>query len=169
MDKTCECVSHVSFNGLLQRAPTRGNSRVHYWYLCFKGLLKKHQWRGFFLMQISHPITGGSRHKSHFCRDKHVFCCDKIRFLATRQTRVCRDNSFVAASILLSQKRYLWQLPPMIWSTVVRKFATKLHSRLPAVLQSALRKALSCLLFLLHSMQMTALVLTQHNHKTILL
>ena len=37
-------------------------------------------------------ITGGSCHKYHFCRDKHVFCVDKRRVLS-RQTRACRDKN----------------------------------------------------------------------------
>ena len=57
-----------------------------------------------------HTITGGSCHKFHFCRDKHVFaatkhifcrdksmfiatfCCDKLTFVATKHV-FCRDKS----------------------------------------------------------------------------
>ena len=42
-------------------------------------------------------------------------------------------------------------------STVLKQFATKLHSRLPALIPPALHKALSYLLFFLHS------ILTQHQ------
>ena len=46
-------------------------------------------------------------------------------------------------------------------SIVLRQFVTKLYSRLPALFPPALHKALSYLLFFLHSTQMTAQAPTQ--------
>ena len=48
-------------------------------------------------------------------------------------------------------------------STVLKQFATKLHSRPHALFPSVLYKALSYFLFLLHSIQMTAQALTQRQ------
>ena len=70
-----------------------------------------------------------------FCRDKHNFVAtniilsqqkfgrDKHAFVATKDV-FCRDKH--AAKRLSRQKRYLWQLPPMIennsWLWAVRRF-----------------------------------------------
>ena len=68
-------------------------------------------------------------------RDKHVFCRDKSMLVATKrlppQTRVCREQIFVATNILSGQKYfdstniilslqkwYLLQLPPVILSSL---------------------------------------------------
>ena len=51
---------------------------------------------------ILFPIIGGSCHKYHVCRDKHVFVATKV--CLSRQT-FCRDkHTFVAASLLLSRQ-----------------------------------------------------------------
>ena len=42
-------------------------------------------------------IIGGSCHKYHVCRDKHV-CYDKTRLLS-RQKYACYDQTFVATNI----------------------------------------------------------------------
>ena len=75
------------------------------------------------------PVTGGSCCKYHFCGDKsfvvandehmfvvtkHVFCHDR-RCVLSQQTHVCYDkHEFVTTKVLLRQRWYLWQLPPMI-------------------------------------------------------
>ena len=48
-------------------------------------------------------------------------------------------------------------------SIVLRKFVTRLYSRLPALFPPAFHKALSYLLFFLYSIQMTVQALTQHQ------
>ena len=59
----------------------------------------------FFPVYLS--VIGWSCHKYHSCRYKHVLVATKHVF--------CHDKSMLVASILLSrQKRYLWQIPPMI-------------------------------------------------------
>ena len=66
----------------------------------------------------------------HVCHNKTIFCHDKRNlsrekcFVATNifchnktfvTTNICLDKTFVATSLLLlQQKWYLWQLPPMI-------------------------------------------------------
>ena len=47
-------------------------------------------------------VTGGSCHKYHFCRDKHVFCLNKTRLLS-RQKYTTHDKSFVATKRLSRQ------------------------------------------------------------------
>ena len=54
-------------------------------------------------------VTGGTRLKYHFCRDKsfvaikHVFCRDNSMLVATNTTNISRDKSF-DKNILLRQK-----------------------------------------------------------------
>ena len=50
---------------------------------------------------------------TNICCNKHVCCCDKS-FVTTSIFLSWQNKSFVLTKLLLQQKWYLWQLPPMI-------------------------------------------------------
>ena len=65
--------------------------------------------------------------RNKFCREKHVLVAANIilsrqayfsrdkKSVLSRQTLVCRTNPvFVATKLWARQKRYLWQLPPIL-------------------------------------------------------
>ena len=53
-----------------------------------------------------------------------MFCCNKHMFNVTKQA--CHDKTFVVTNTcLLRQKRYLWQLPPMV--TILLAYTSTLH------------------------------------------
>ena len=53
------------------------------------------------------------KHVHTFVATKDVFCCDKHTFVATKDVFI--------TELLSRQKRYLWQLPPIIWKTRDKK------------------------------------------------
>ena len=61
-----------------------------------------------------------------FVETKHMFVttniilsrCGKHTFVVAKDVSCCDKHMFVATKLLSQQKRYLWQLPPMILLSV---------------------------------------------------